>query len=52
MVNEKCHVFTPTHIVNKMLDEVNYKKNYMVKLLWKILVEMDKFYVKQLIDIL
>lgn len=24
MVNEKCHVFTPTHIVNKMLDEVNY----------------------------
>lgn len=24
MVNEKCHVFTPTHIVSKMLDEVNY----------------------------
>ncbi|MEO5297088.1 Eco57I restriction-modification methylase domain-containing protein [Enterococcus cecorum] len=24
MVNEKCHVFTPAHIVNKMLDEVNY----------------------------
>lgn len=24
MVNERCHVFTPTHIVNKMLDEVNY----------------------------
>lgn len=26
MVNEKCHVFTPTHIVNKMLDEVGYIK--------------------------
>ena len=24
MVNEKCHVFTPTYIVNKMLDEVGY----------------------------
>ena len=26
MVNKKCHVFTPTHIVNKMLDEVGYIK--------------------------
>ena len=24
MVNEKCHVFTPTYIVKKMLDEVGY----------------------------
>ncbi len=24
MVNEKCHVFTPIHIVNKMLDDVGY----------------------------
>ena len=27
MVNEKCHVFTPTHIVKKMLDEVGYTGN-------------------------
>lgn len=27
MVNEKCNVFTPTPIVNKMLDEVGYIKN-------------------------
>ena len=27
MVNEKCHVFTPTCIVNKMLDEVGYIDN-------------------------
>lgn len=26
MVNKKCHVFTPAHIVSKMLDEVNYTK--------------------------
>ena len=27
MVNEKCHVFTPKYIVNKMLDEVGYIDN-------------------------
>ena len=27
MGNKKCHVFTPTHIVNKMLDEVGYTEN-------------------------
>lgn len=26
MLNDKCHVFTPKHIVNKMLDEVGYIK--------------------------
>ena len=27
MGNKNCHVFTPTHIVNKMLDEVGYTEN-------------------------
>lgn len=27
MVNKKCHVFTPIHIVNSMLDEVGYIEN-------------------------
>ena len=46
MVNEKCHVFTPTHIVKKMLDEVGYTGNLYGKNFWKILVEMDTFYVR------